>query len=494
MNTMNQAPNVPYMDIKNEDLLKKIDQDDKRMLNYIGRLYKAISGDTLNIDEIENAVDALSVFNQRQEYNYLNNLIHPEKCKGVKLPSPIPVPSAAFQLHNSITLSTNSSGNLGIVFNPFFLYEKGTGVKQPGTLNGTIPVTGDNDWVNGSGNNAVALSCNYLSSFWVNNDNALAGNAAGQGKWKAVNIGQGIPNVYDQYRLVSASIVIKYIGRIDIVSGVIGGAIVFDENRYIGVDSLLAFSSETTSGNVGNPVNPALSKYSNFDLAMDSFYQQEQLCLEGCRELYFPVDNTFEEYMKLLNQNYIGVEGDPKAKNTDNVYLVADQDYYKSGFNYMIYVLGAPANTACFKVDIYCNFECLPNAEFLNYMPISLSPHMISPADKAYAIKQTQNIAIQKAESEYTKPSQTTSMWKKLKNAFGATLPSIAKMVTQGLMDSIPGMKVVQAVTGTVLNSLLDAKRNSMPPPNINPSITSSMSTQASSIAQSVPLYQNTPY
>ena len=29
-------------------------------------------------------VDALSQFNQKQQYNYLNNLLHPEKCKGVK--------------------------------------------------------------------------------------------------------------------------------------------------------------------------------------------------------------------------------------------------------------------------------------------------------------------------------------------------------------------------------------------------------------------------
>ena len=51
--------------------------------------------------------------------------------------------------------------------------------------------------------------------------------------FRPININQCIPDVYDQYRLVSASIVVKYIGRLDIVSGVIGGAIIFDENSVL---------------------------------------------------------------------------------------------------------------------------------------------------------------------------------------------------------------------------------------------------------------------
>ena len=49
------------------------------------------------------------------------------------------------------------------------------------------------------------------------------------------------------------------------------------------------------------------------------------------------------------------------------------RDVLRNGFRYMIYVLGAPPSTACFKCDIYCNFECLPNAEFLNYLPLTLN-------------------------------------------------------------------------------------------------------------------------
>ena len=109
--------------IKEEDkkMLNIIDKNDMAVLNYLDKLYEYINKDKLYLSKIRTSVDALASFNQRQEYNYLDNLLHPEKCKNVKIPSPIPVPSCAFQLHNSITVSTNSSGNLGIVFNPFFL-------------------------------------------------------------------------------------------------------------------------------------------------------------------------------------------------------------------------------------------------------------------------------------------------------------------------------------------------------------------------------------
>ena len=63
----------------------------------------------------------------------------------------------------------------------------------------------------------------------------------------------------------------------------------------------------------------------------------------------------------------------------------------------MIYILGAPASQACFKVDIYLNFECLPNSEFLNYMPITPNNACIDPYYKKQAIAETQRNSIGKA-------------------------------------------------------------------------------------------------
>ena len=63
----------------------------------------------------------------------------------------------------------------------------------------------------------------FFTTFAYNNNDSLTSNSS-DSNFSILNIGQGIPPVYDQFRLVSASlIVVKYIGRMNITSGVIGG-------------------------------------------------------------------------------------------------------------------------------------------------------------------------------------------------------------------------------------------------------------------------------
>ena len=414
-----------------------IDEYDKRILNYLGRLYKGMTGETMDFETIGNAIDALQQYNASSEYKYLENLLYPEKQKGIKIPSPIPVPSCSFQLHNSVTLSTNSLGNLCIVFNPFFLYNS-NGLKS-------VLTTGPN-----STTIVASVTPDYMSSFFVNNSENLVGNVASTSykDWVPINIGQGIPNVYDQYRLVSGSIVVKYIGRLDSTSGVIGGAIVFDESRNVGWRGKLTQEvTDSPAGGTGNWIR----KYANFDLAMDSFYHQENLCLEGMRELYFPIDNTFEEYMKTLSTDYCTCNMESEDFLSCN--MSADQDYYKSGFNQMIYVLGAPQKQACFKVDVYLNFECLPNAEFLNYMPITPNNVCIDPYYKKQAIAETQRNSIGKATETAKGNEGKPSIWKKLKEKLGNSLPGIGKLIAKGLITAIPGLKPGLALAGSLLES-----------------------------------------
>lgn len=425
---------------EDKKLLEKIDDFDKKMLSYLGRLYKGMTGEKMDFDTIKSSIDALQQFNNVSEYKYLDNLLHPEKQKGIKIPSPIPVPSCSFQLHNSVTLTTNSSGNLAIVFNPFFLYN------SQGLDNVHVNYPG----VAGAYDSITPL---WMSSFFVNNSENLDGHTAAtnDGDWKPINIGQGIPNVYDQYRLVSGSIVVKYIGRLDYVSGIIGGAIVFDEEKQIGYSG----TANNTSGPSINlyATGEWLKKYSNFDLAMDAFYHQENLCLEGMRELYFPIDNTYEEYMKLLRSSYMNCTYN--GSNTFQFYMEADQDYYKSGFNQMIYVLGAPAAQACFKVDVYLNFECLPNAEFLNYMPITPNNTCVDVYYKKQAIAETQKRALGKANSDEGMPPAPPSIWEKMKRKFGDALPGIGKIIASGLLNAIPGLKSGLGLAGTLIGDVV---------------------------------------
>ena len=426
----------------NNELEKILNKYDKNFLSYIARLYEAIYGEKLDFTKLKSTVDALAKFNEKQEFNYLNNLLYPEKCIGCKIPSALPIPSCSFQLHNSIALKTNANGCLALHFNPFFLFNN-TFDNQKNVYFNT------NELQDGWETESIRYS-----SLFAANGNTLNGHQICD-DWNCIDIGQMIPPVYNQYRLVSASIVVKYIGRLDIASGVIGGAIVFDETNTVGVVGKMATNDGEYTDDYKS-VPSILEKYGNFDLAMDSFYYQENLCIEGMRQLYFPIDNSYEEYAKLLGPKVINVKMDNLASAT-NPTMYCDSDILKNGFKFMIYTLGAPPSSACFKVDIFCNFECLPNAEFLNYLPLSMNVDHITPEQKKEAQLIVQNKPIMKiSESEQGKPGDKPSIWSKMVSKFKNALPGIGKLIGAGLVKAIPALKPGVAIANAMMSMMTD--------------------------------------
>ena len=263
--------NYGFDKLQQETINDLIDNYDKNLLQIIADLYKSMNGEDIDIDGMMNAVDALMKFNAKSKHNYLNDLLYPEIYKDVKIPSPIPVPSCSFQLHNTINLKANHYGNLAIMFNPFFL------------ANNVHVIDPNNPKTDQSG---YGYYIDNISSFYANNSGTLNGFSE-NGNWFPCDIGQMIPDVYNQFRLVSASIVVKYIGRLDIASGVIGGAIIYQDSNEIGSQGrrFKLPNYEETTDYISTP--GFLSKYGNFDLAIDSHYHQQNYILDGIRLLYF---------------------------------------------------------------------------------------------------------------------------------------------------------------------------------------------------------------
>ena len=425
-------------------ILNIIDDYDKQMLGYLIELHNSLKGDTLSVDKFENVIAALQHINAENEFDYLNCLLHPEKCKGVKIPSPIPVPSCAFQLHNTVTLSTNSLGNLCFLFNPFFLYGNSI-IGQNITLQ-----------------EGYTLVPQYASSFIFNNSENLDGRTPSSVRtdWTTINIGQGIPDVYNQYRLVSASVVVRYIGRMDITSGVIGGAVIYDESI---LPVMYGTVGATTSGNPFQ-LSGNIMKYANFDLAMDSFYHQENNCVKGLRELYFPLDNTYEEYVKTITD----ATKLPNAPGNAFNYNPTFAGNVRNGFQNFVYVLGAPPQSSCFKVDIYCNFETLPNASFLNYIPVSLTNHNVSPNVKKQSIAIVQKQPITDLETQHKWYGNTKGkLFDGLKKIWKTGIPS---KVLQTISPYIlPYIKPALSFMNLYSSSIIEKNNSSFA--NMNPNV-----------------------
>ena len=54
----------PFIDQKvDENILAKIDDSDKKMLNYLGRLYKALGAETVDFNTVQSAIEGLQLLN-----------------------------------------------------------------------------------------------------------------------------------------------------------------------------------------------------------------------------------------------------------------------------------------------------------------------------------------------------------------------------------------------------------------------------------------------
>lgn len=399
-------PGLKKNELENLQMQQLVNAIDADFAKTLVTLYEELGHDRIDLDKFKNIIQKLYYFNQVQKFHYLDYLLHPEFSKGCKIPSSIPVPSSSFQMHNTITLQTNSLGNLAFMFNPFFLYD---------SLSLQNPFYEE---VEQQGEKPNQYYTDYFTTLFVNNDENLTGSSSSN-YFKPVNINQGIPNVYGSYRVVSASIVVKYIGRLDHCSGVAGGAIIYDDFLHLG--------GYVHSDNEPNPFltsTPLLAKYGNFDLAMDSFYHKENYSLDGIREIYFPLDDSFDDYRTTFKSHptFTTIETNPSSVLAHA--LLPNKDYLKSGFNFFFYVSGAPPNAGSFKLDIYINYECLPNAEFLNYMPVSESAKLLDPSTKHEAVKYAQNNSITSAK-DYNSKKLNMSIFDRIKNAIGRFLPSI---------------------------------------------------------------------
>lgn len=339
---------------------------DKRLLAWLGRLYKTLSKEAISEEELSDVLGMFEKIKKVSEKRYIENLVYPETAKDAKIPTSFPVPSSSFKLHASFSVTTNASGNVAGYVNPIFL-----------------------------GNAAN-------TSFFINNDVSLTG-ASNSNFFIGVASNQNIPNnIYQRYRLVSYSIHVSYIGRWDIVSGVIGGGVTFDS----GIGNNVAVGV----------VEPNGARYGNFDLIDDSYYAYRTAAINGIRIVYVPADPTFEEYV------------------TTNQSVGGEQLHF--------YCQGLPPSTQCLRIDTYANFECLADPEFQNYIPTTVctpAPEQVKEGTKILTANKDLVINSKKNFEEKEKPGFFSNLWSGIKNFYGGIMDVSKSIGGKVLPALIPG-------------------------------------------------------
>lgn len=337
---------------------------------HMEKLLYLLNDNILNMKNIHKEIKELNSFYELKNYSYLNDLLEPETRRNVRVPSKTPIPTATFQLKSYTNINTGLYGNFLMKINPFFLIENGYFNK---TLSYRYKVA--NIWQNAT----RYLKVISPSAIW---------NSTSDMYKEMLDLQQVVEKgIYDQYRLVSASVKLIYIGPIEEVKGVIGGGISNKEYKRIGIR--------------GTYNMPTSNQYnSNFEDISESMeeirhmvYNREVFALNGIRMLYFPVDKSFLDFYK------VGKYTDFKWNKKSTSQAHPDFDYNVpvcSTFNWFLYGENLPIEKTCFRLELCCNFECIPNQEVLNYIPIELSVFHYTEEEMIEIFKKIHKYAINK--------------------------------------------------------------------------------------------------
>jgi len=374
----------------------------------IKNLLNSLNAQKLDLRKIKYQMDLISEYQEKENYSYLEALLQPEKVKGVRIPSQIPVPSTTFQLKSQVIIKPNDKGCFVVCINPYFLADE--------SFEYVTSVSGLNTYV------SQGQTYNYYYRFYATNVSTFACNVRGELDgitplprdldpnlliqhlriWNMKDIGQILPtNIYDQYRLVSASLNVRYIGPLEEAKGIIGGSILYDQHNspcfeeYVdsGLGAMPPYNPPPP-GTEGNPDATFYPQYENFDNLRDAFYHNESYCLEGLRMLYFPLDNSFEDFVKIFDGKHVSLERLYREFSGYARWKIPE-DYYKGGFNWVVYGQGLPS-TDSIRFEICCNFECLPTASFMNFCPIETRPYALTPIQKKQIYDEVKEQAVQK--------------------------------------------------------------------------------------------------
>lgn len=348
-------------------------------LNKIDILKNLLNKDNLNLKRIQDEVEEVARFYDVQKYNYLEDLLDPRRY-GVKVPNQIPLPSCTFTFKKNITLATNSKGAILIKYNPFFLCD--TNIYEISFKNKYLNKYND---------------IRFPSTFWTADKfmdtidmPSLTTNFASRGIDMVLPTG-----IYSQYRLVSASIKVSYQGPLESASGTIGGTPVFFKDYSVG-----GRYSSTDQPEI-NPSGPSYNvisgggEFFDYKNIISQPYYKEGTCLNKLYMTYFPVDNTFFEFVRFPRKKDVMVTNYQYLNYYNPHWVYTSSSCYKTGFYWIIAIKELPPSSSCVRCELVSNFECLPTEEFLNYAPISNYYYALNKQDMTDVISRVKEDCVQ---------------------------------------------------------------------------------------------------
>lgn len=249
--------------------------------------------DIYNTDDGDKDVyNAVMANRDRAKYLYRLSLIHPEHYGNVKIPDPMPQETATSKIHYEGTITPNATGKFVLVWDP---------------MQNVIQLA-NNSTVDGQGN----------------------------GTFTNINLNQN-NTVVDMYRLVSASIRLRYYGEFNTHKGYLIGC---------------------TTSNVINATSNTFLTYQSVEDIQNKLIVQP---IDGLKMIYTPADNQMLEF------------------SSQTVY---DNNTHASKWKKVLIIIGdSLPNTACIRYDVCRNIEYISRLSLREYIRHDKSPSCTYSAD-----------------------------------------------------------------------------------------------------------------
>lgn len=232
-----------------------------------------------NEEDENQLLKELHVWRQKTKEEYVKSLLFPEEHKGAKVPTMAPAESATASIHYPLTITPNGSGKFLLVIDPVcqagFLY-------QDATVNGT-----------GSGS---------VTNLTFTQDST----------------------VIDEWRLVSSSLVLKYYGNFQNMSGF--------------------FVAATTS----NRDAATQTTFLTFQNVEDLTNKEVLRAVDGVKLIFIPSDTLTTEF-----QSQTVYSGNTHPARWQNLFVI-----YGDAF----------PNTSCIRVDYHRNIEYKAKPAYKEYI------------------------------------------------------------------------------------------------------------------------------
>lgn len=309
-------------------------------------------------------IKEIKTIKELENYNYLENLLHPETRRDVRVPSIVPIPSCTYKIDNQVIVNTNYRGCLLIRYNPWFLIDDMKG-----------------QYIEGKVGPTYYRMINVLSSLLYFREGSMTGETTYSppryevvGRFKPCDIGQALkPGVFAKYRLVSASMEVTYVDRVQTSQGIFGGAVVYDEDRSFTGDfhASATFPAPQVETNLYDFVVYG-NQYTLFDNIRHQQGYTESSCLGGLRFVYGPYDNSCEEFLPTHIEKEELIWDNNLADGLYNPHYLMPKGKANCKCFWYVYAYGFPSNSKV-AIKVSSNFECLPTPEYAQYLsPIKL--------------------------------------------------------------------------------------------------------------------------